>query len=893
MEKTRRLGRLGKNDESSLAITLADELATASRAAGRASAVAWGTRILWGGVLFDVLTRFLDASANAAGTVALISLILAFIAGVAVCLTKSGAVPNETRRRAMLAARRLERRFPEQTGVWVAGVDFCCDPKAENGRTSAALRDATTTLAARRLATVAAETDVGSWRAILTGESGELFDNLRKKAVVCVLGVLANLALLINGAIWDGGGGEKRGTFSLSGVAASVNDDRDDKNKGNEGSGEKEENKEVEKSASIEENKETRDGEISAAAVGESLGSGDFLTGLEVLISDLTQNAEIAEVLETELENAAVDERTGAEKSGISDAATRFLLLARELNANLTRPKTGILAQVRRLKELSRREQATILERLGKIGEKERLKEIEGIEKKVEIKKIGGIRNIGGEENNVAGKEIALFLLASRLNVLEAKMLVAETQELAAALGLSVVLRSDSDAERAKALGEAARRAGEWATMLRRETTAAQILKESWAFDETSQSWRAASETAWQKNQTLLARFAGRSTRDAATVDFADVAFENAKERFVDAWKNARSLEKERFEIVERLLERLQAEEAEEFIESVGAENGLPGGDLLGNDEWDAAAWEAVNDAASSAKKRELMVMEALENNRFGVVAEELQTKERRLEIEPPPIEKTRNESERNRKEDETVDANFIGDGLSLNVDGKEVGECEERGADEVARRRRERRSAFLAARLTFGVDGETLRRCETQAFFKKEVGICDNALDEAASSRRVNKEREQNVLATGQEQEMGAAGTNKEKNGATTFNIAKEGTAENELASDENISGYDVNEGAGKTRGQRKGGYASARVGENERRSGGEANVGETAIGGGSGGVFENFVRTQVEESKTFGGELPPEVRRRFEETSAPEIMPEYAEKIRLYRRRVVGERR
>lgn len=880
MKKKRRLEKSGG---ASLATTLADELATASRAAGRASAVAWGTRILWGGVLFGALARSLNASANAAGTVALISLILAFIVGVAACLRKSGAVPNETRRRAMLAARRLERQFPEQTGVWVAAVDFCCDPKTENARTSAALRDATTTLAARRLATVAAETDAENWRAILTEENGELFRNPRQKVAFCVLGVLANLALGGSAAVWDVCVGEKRGTFSPSDEKINANDGRGDKNKGNDENKEKERNKEdgkIASNAEAGENKEARD--------AEPPWDDDFLTGLEVLISDLAQNAEIAEFLATELENAAVDERTDAEKSGVSGDATRFLLLARELNANLTRPKTGILAQVRRLKELSRREQTTILERLEKIDEKIGLGGMEGIEKRDEIGKIRGMENIGDEENSVAGKEIALFLLASRLTVFETKMFVAETQELAAALGLSVVLRSDSDAERAKALGEAARRAGEWATMLRRETTAAQILKESWAFDETSRFWKAASETAWQKNQTLLARFAGRSTRDATPVAVDDDAFENAKERFVDAWRNARSLEKERFEIVERLLERLQAEEAEEFIESVGAENGLPGGDLLGNDDWDAAAWEAINDAASMAKKRELLVTEALENNRFGVVAEELQTKERRLEIEPPPIEKTRSESERNRKEDETVDANFNDDGAFISVDKKEVNEGETRGVNEIARRRKERRSAFLAARLTFGVDGETLRRCETQAFFKKEVGICDNALDEDASSRRVNKEREQSALTTRQEKETGAAGTNKGKNDATTFNVAKEGTAGNELASVETISGYDVNEGAGKTRGQRKGGYASSRVGENESRSGVEANVGESAIGGGSGGVFENFVRTQVEENKTFGGELPPEVRRRFEETSAPEIMPEYAEKIRLYRRRV-----
>ncbi|MBQ7813955.1 MAG: hypothetical protein IJ387_05610, partial [Thermoguttaceae bacterium] len=459
----------------------------------------------------------------------------------------------------------------------------------------------------------------------------------------------------------------------------------------------------------------------------------------------------------------------------------------------------------------------------------------------------------------------------------------------AAALGLSVVLRSDSATERTKTLESAARRAGNWARILRRETTAAQILRESWIFDATSQSWKAASETAWQKNQTLLARFAGRAPREVAPIGGDDVAFERAKERFVDAWRDARSLEKERFAIVERLLRRLQAEEARDFNESVGAENDLGIDDnRLGNDDWDAAAWEAINDAASNAGKRDLKITEALENNRFGVVAEELQTKEKRLEIKAPPIAKTISENEENVEETVVGVASF---------DKKEVKKEVGRGEEEIDERRKERRLAFLAARLTFGVDGETLRRARTQIAAENEVGANNNAAETSAASRRASEKRKQSDLPAPQENETRIAETTEERNDATSFEGAKEETAENELAevevTDENISGYSDKKVSEKTQGQTKEKFAPSRVDENESRSEGDANAPGAPSGGGSGAVSDDFVGMQVEENKAFNGELPSEVRRRFEETSAPEITPEYAEKIRLYRRRIAGERR
>lgn len=889
MEKARRLEKI---DESSLATTLAGELATALRAAGRASAAAWGTRALWGGVFLGALARSLGANANASETVALISLISAFIVGVAAWRKKTGAAPTGTRARAMLAARRLERRFPEQTGVWSAGVDFCCEKEAENARTSADLRDATIRLAARRLAAVASETDVGNWRAILTEENGELFRNPRKKVVVCVLGVLINLALWGSSAVCDGCVNGKRGAVSLAGEEISANDARVDENRQSGESKEKKGNEEDKRTASVGENSgnnETGDVEIGAASpVDEQpLVDGDFLSALEVLISDLAQNAEIAEVLETELDNAAVDERTNEEKNEGSDVATRFLFLARELNANLTRPKTGILAQVRRLEATLRREQTTILERLEKIN---KTNGIGGIEGNVKIRGIEGISGIGDEKNGLDGAEVALFLLTSRLKVFEAKICVAETQEIASTLGLSVVLRSDSAAERAKTLEAAARRAGEWATILRRETTAAQILRESWLFDATSQSWKEASETAWQKNQTLLARFAGRSPREVATFHVDDVAFEKAKERFVDAWRNARSLEKERFAIVERLMKRLQTEEAREFGESVGAKNDLGiDGNWVRNDEWDAAAWAAINDAASNNDKRDLRITEALENNRFGIVAEELQTQEKRLKIKTPTIEKTISENEENDGERETV-AGVVSD------DKKEVKKEGRSGEKEIDERREERRRAFLAARLTFGVDGETLGQTELQNVVKQEVGVNNSAVDESAAPRRASEKRKQSDLTARQEEETRIAETTEEGDDATSFESAKERTSDNDFTegevTDGKISGYGGKEYAEKTREQTNE-EAPSRVVDNESRSEGEANVAGSTSGGGSGAVLENAVGTQVDENQSFNGELPPEVRRRFEGTRAPEITPEYAEKIRLYRRRIADERR
>ncbi|MBR2002579.1 MAG: hypothetical protein IJ991_00190, partial [Thermoguttaceae bacterium] len=61
-----------------------------------------------------------------------------------------------------------------------------------------------------------------------------------------------------------------------------------------------------------------------------------------------------------------------------------------------------------------------------------------------------------------------------------------------------------------------------------------------------------------------------------------------------------------------------------------------------------------------------------------------------------------------------------------------------------------------------------------------------------------------------------------------------------------------------------------------------------------GKGGEAEKVRKeAETEKNKAFMGELPFESRRRFEGTEAPEITPEYAEKIRLYRLRILEEKR
>lgn len=928
MEKAR---CLGKDGELSLATTLADELAIASRASRWARGVRWGTRILWGGVSVGALIWAFGADANAVGSVVLSSLVATCCVVFASLRNKRRTATAGTRSRALLAARRLERRFSERDGVWVAAVDFCCETSTGTGEdapTSADLRGATVTLAARRLATLAAELDVVEWRAVLTEDEKELFRSPRKKTGVCVLGVLANLALG-GSAVIGGIDVDEKGGAALAVVGVGEIERRGDEDKGNkeerkaeEDNANKEdsanelnsENKETAQVGGKSANKEGRDGEIDASVDDE------MTAALEVLIFALAQSAEIAELLKAELESAVRVEGAEKEEKPVFSDATRFLQLARELNVNLTKPETGITTQVQRLNAAAQRGKMKVLERLERIGGAEKIARIggEGDEEK------NGEES--GEKSGVAGEEIALLILASRLNKFEAKLKGAENQELATTFGLSAVLRSDVGAERAKALERAARLAGEWSATLRREAAAAQILSESWTFYTTSQNWKAANETAWRKNRALLVCFAGRSALGGAAANEKEVAFERAKEEFYNAWNESRSLENERFAVVERLARRLRNEEAQEFCATLAEEDGgFFGVERLRDDAWNAAAWNAINDAASRAEKRDLRVTEAVENNRFGRVAEELQVADERLNIEPPSTRRTANadkkteETEVTEKKEEAKETEGSNETKESGAQGatedvKETAEKtltpnnkevatelkDERRAADV--RAKERRFAFLATCLTFGVDRETAKQTVAQIIAKETVNASggeeksEKAEAEAETEAETGKE---SGWATRQEAEARSAAPNESDNGngALSQEVAETQNASEKNATSEvndgKLSDYDDGEIGEKTREPMKEKYATSGDAESGSRNGAEANVGE-AGGAGASDAFETTADgTQLDKNKAFNGELPFEARRRFEGTTAPDVLPEYSEKVRSYRRRIANERR
>ena len=83
----------------------------------------------------------------------------------------------------------------------------------------------------------------------------------------------------------------------------------------------------------------------------------------------------------------------------------------------------------------------------------------------------------------------------------------------------------------------------------------------------------------------------------------------------------------------------------------------------------------------------------------------------------------------------------------------------------------------------------------------------------------------------------------------------------------------------------------------KNDKSATGEETTSETgapsAIGSGGGTGEEKKEIAEEAEKQAFSVELPSEARRRFEGTNAPKILPEYEEKIRLYRRRIQEERR
>ena len=163
--------------------------------------------------------------------------------------------------------------------------------------------------------------------------------------------------------------------------------------------------------------------------------------------------------------------------------------------------------------------------------------------------------------------------------------------------------------------------------------------------------------------------------------------------------------------------------------------------------------------------------------------------------------------------------------------------------------------------------------------------------------SRCEEEARQENDSTSRQGEESKKASSNDGKKDATSLKNAAglntEKTLALETVNSEEINGWQEERDAEKTQALRKEKDSALRVDENGSRGGVEPNVGEARGGGGNGGVLNDGAETQVDANKAFSGELPSEVRRRFEGTSAPEITPEYAEKIQLYRRRISDERR
>jgi hypothetical protein len=94
-----------------------------------------------------------------------------------------------------------------------------------------------------------------------------------------------------------------------------------------------------------------------------------------------------------------------------------------------------------------------------------------------------------------------------------------------------------------------------------------------------------------------------------------------------------------------------------------------------------------------------LRVTEALENNRFGDVAEELRRGENRLKIEPPSSGKIANKREDEARDKRQGTEGEIGAGCLVSVADKEVEEEAKDGKEEESVEVEERRFAFWAAR--------------------------------------------------------------------------------------------------------------------------------------------------------------------------------------------------
>ena len=831
---------LNAEADASFSALLADAMARASRAARIERATRWGTRVLWGGGVVGGAGIWLfeqDASATGRN--------VAIVLFAALCVGVLGALKPKSKRKgrrssALLAARRLEE-ISGRVGVFVAAVDFCeeeSDVRREKSETSVSLRSATVAAASCGYAELAATLDEAELFAVLTETPVDRFRKIKKTRWICALGILTNLAVWEGSGGWEEYRGEKKARLTRANVEQADATFKIAKNELNKENKENKEKGEKAKDAANNGNGEdggTQETEKNAALEALSLAS------MELLISELAQNAEIAASLKEELKGAVdAEDRTGA---------AAFLQLARELSANLARPESGLYAQTRRINAAAKRERQKIEARLAKNGRGNASERIDGMEK---IEKIEEIDEKGEAQNErITGKEIAVFLTSTHLTELENKLTAAGGIGDVTTLELSRVLRSDSPTERKKILAEAAARVDEWETTLRREETAARILSESLRFDETSRQRTSLAERAWEENRALLARFAGRSNGAFEAPQANDEGLKEAKRRFDALWREIKTTEQEGTAIVDRLRERLQSEDAQWFV--AFAKEGARGWETLNLDGCDAdeSAWRALGEMTSQNEERWTEIAQDVENNRFGIAAG-------RLEIAVEPI---------------NVDWTEIKERW-LRVENKEVGEIfGARPAEELEEDgRRERRFSALAALLTLGVGEKTTREIAAQASEKEDV-----ALSLIAERNAVSAEND----LTSQEGEKPEVNKNGENEGSKLAQNGEKGEKNkttNEINNEEIkpwSAPFNDDEGSGKS--------ASAEEPGSEN--------GATAIGGAGGGGTNDVAETSM--SKAFNAELPPEARRRFEGTNAPEILPEYAEKIRLYRRRISEERR
>jgi hypothetical protein len=197
-------------ENASFSALLADALESASRAARVERATRWGAFVLGGGgVCVGASVAGFEQDATTTCVCVAIVLLTAF------CVAVLSAIKPISRARgrraaALLAARRLERRFPAQTGVFVAAVDFCEEetggPFEKTGTTSAVLRAATVEAARRGVAEIATTLDEAEFFAVLTETKPERFRKIGKIRRLFALGVLINVAVCGSAVNW----GEKR-----------------------------------------------------------------------------------------------------------------------------------------------------------------------------------------------------------------------------------------------------------------------------------------------------------------------------------------------------------------------------------------------------------------------------------------------------------------------------------------------------------------------------------------------------------------------------------------------------------------------------------------------------------------------------------------------------------